>query len=76
MRFPTRKREPDHQVSDPQASDVRRNDPYFEHGVSGDLASYPTFSTAVATLEQRDKLIIAVLDRLGRATQNMLVFAE
>jgi DNA invertase Pin-like site-specific DNA recombinase len=55
---------------------VRRDDLYVDHGVSGGRASRPQFDKAVAALEEGDTLVITTLDRLGRSTQNMLVFAE
>jgi DNA invertase Pin-like site-specific DNA recombinase len=49
---------------------------YVDSGVSGGRTSRPQFDKAVASLEKGDTLVITTLDRLGRSTQNMLVFAE
>ncbi|GEO96411.1 recombinase family protein [Kocuria turfanensis] len=63
-------------MSDLLGAGVRRDDLYVDHGVSGRRASRPQFDKAVAALEPCDTLVITTLDRLGRSTQNMLVFAE
>ncbi|PLC12824.1 resolvase [Kocuria flava] len=75
-RVSTRQQDADRQVSDLLAAGVRRDDIYVDSGVSGGRASRPAFDRAVAALESGDTLVITTLDRLGRSTQNMLVFAE
>ena len=75
-RVSTRQQDADRQVSDLLAAGVRRDDVYTDHGVSGGRASRPAFDKAVAALEEGDTLVITTMDRLGRSTQNMLVFAE
>jgi DNA invertase Pin-like site-specific DNA recombinase len=44
--------------------------------VSGARASRPQFDRALAALVDGDTLVITILDRLGRSTQNMLAFAD
>ncbi len=75
-RVSTRQQDADRQVSDLLNAGVRRDDVYVDSGVSGSRASRPAFDRAVAALEEGDTLVITTLDRLGRSTQNMLVFAE
>lgn len=75
-RVSTKQQETDRQVADLVAAGVRRDDLYVDRGVSGARASRPEFDRAIEALEDSDTLVIATLDRLGRSTQNMLVFAE
>lgn len=75
-RVSTRQQDADRQVSDLLNAGVRRDDVYVDSGVSGSRASRPQFDHAVVALEEGDTLVITTLDRLGRSTQNMLVFAE
>lgn len=75
-RVSTRQQDVDRQIEDLLAAGVRRDDIYVDRGVSGARASRPEFDRAVAALEDGDTLVITTLDRLGRSTQNMLVFAE
>jgi DNA invertase Pin-like site-specific DNA recombinase len=58
------------------AAGVRRNDLYFDRGVSGARASRPSFDKAIDAIHPGDTLVITTLDRLGRSTQNMLAFSE
>jgi DNA invertase Pin-like site-specific DNA recombinase len=60
----------------PPRAGVRRDDLYIDRGASGARASRPKFDKAVTALENGDTLVITILDRLGRSTQNMLAFAE
>ncbi|WP_298585854.1 recombinase family protein [uncultured Kocuria sp.] len=75
-RVSTRQQDANRQVSDLLHAGVRRDDLYVDSGVSGGRASRPKFAKAVAALEEGDTLVITTLDRLGRSTQNMLVFAK
>ena len=74
-RVSTRQQNADRQIADLLGADVRRDDLYVDHGVSGGRASRPQFDRAVVALEEGDTLVITTLDRLGRSTQNMLSFA-
>ena len=76
-RVSTRQQSADRQQIDILAVGVRRDDLYFDHGISGaQQASRPYFASALDALEDGDTLVITTLDRLGRSTQNMLAFAE
>ncbi|WP_382309829.1 recombinase family protein [Herbiconiux sp. UC225_62] len=75
-RVSTKQQNTDRQIADLIAAGARRDDLYIDKGVSGARASRPEFDKAINALEAGDTLVIATLDRLGRSTQNMLVFAE
>lgn len=75
-RVSTRQQSTDRQQADLLAAGVRRDDLYVDHGVSGARASRPQFDRALDALHDGDTLVITTLDRLGRSTQNMLVFAD
>lgn len=75
-RVSTKQQDTDRQLVDLVAAGVRRDDLYVDRGVSGARASRPEFDRALEALEDGDTLVITTLDRLGRSTQNMLVFAE
>jgi len=75
-RVSTKQQSTDRQQADLLTSGVRRDDLYVDHGVSGARASRPQFDAALEALIEGDTLVITTLDRLGRSTQNMLVFAE
>ena len=75
-RVSTRQQSTDRQETDVLAAGVRRDDLYVDHGFSGARASRPRFDRALGALIEGDTLVITTLDRLGRSTQNMLVFAE
>ena len=66
----------DRQESDLLAAGVRRDDFCVDHRVSGARASRPQFDRALDALTAGDTLVITTRDRLGRSTQNVLVFAE
>lgn len=63
-------------MSDILEAGVRHDGHYVDHGVFGGRASHLQFGQAVAALEGGDGLVITTLERLGRSTQNMLIFAE
>ena len=75
-RVSTRQQSTDRQQADLLAAGVRRDDLYIDHGVSGARNSRPHFDRALDALIDGDTLVITTLDRLGRSTQNMLVFAD
>lgn len=75
-RVSTRHQSTDRQRADLLAADVRRDDLYIDHGVSGARAPRPHFDRALDALMEGDTLVITTLDRLGRSTQNMLAFAD
>ena len=75
-RVSTKQQATDRQEVDLLAAGVRRDDLYVDHGVSGARASRPEFDRALAAIQDGDTLVVTTLDRLGRSTQNMLVFAE
>ena len=75
-RVSTRGQQADRQIEDLVAAGVRRDDLYVDHGVSGAATSRPGFDQALAALQSGDTLVIATLDRLGRSTQSMLMFAQ
>jgi DNA invertase Pin-like site-specific DNA recombinase len=75
-RVSTKLQDTDRQEADLLAAGVRRDDLYVDLGVSGARASRPKFDQAITALHAGDTLVITTLDRLGRSTQNMLVFAE
>lgn len=74
-RVSTKAQDTDRQQQDLLGAGVRRDDLYFDHGVSGAKASRPALDKALAALQAGDTLVIATLDRLGRSTQNMLELA-
>jgi len=75
-RVSTRQQSTDRRQADLLAAGVRRDDLYVDHGVSGAQASRPRFDRALDALIDGDTLVVTTLDRLGRSTQNMLVFAD
>jgi len=75
-RVSTRQQDTDRQTTDLLTADVRRDDLYVDHGVSGTRASRPAFDGALRALHDGDTLVVTTLDRLGRSTQNMLALAE
>ena len=75
-RVSTKQQSTDRQETDLLDAGIRRDDLYVDHGVSGARASWPQFDRALGALIAGDTLVITTLDRLGRSTQNMLVFAD
>ncbi|TFB69028.1 recombinase family protein [Cryobacterium sp. Hz9] len=75
-RVSTRQQSTDRQEVDLLAGGIRRDDLYGDHGISGARTSRPYFDRALDALEAGDTLVITTLHRLGRSTQNMLVFAK
>ncbi|TFD90822.1 recombinase family protein [Cryobacterium lactosi] len=75
-RVSTRQQPTDRQEADLLAADIRRDDLYFDHGISGARASRPNFDRALDVPCDGDTLVITTLDRLGRSTQNMFAFAK
>jgi DNA invertase Pin-like site-specific DNA recombinase len=75
-RVSTKQQSTDRQEVDLLAAGIRRDDLYVDHGVSGARASRPELDRALGALHDGDTLVITTLDRLGRSTQNMLVFAD
>ncbi len=75
-RVSTKGQSADRQETDLLAAGVRRDDLYTDHGASGARASRPQLDAALNALHDGDTLVVTTLDRLGRSTQNMLVFAD
>ncbi len=75
-RVSTRAQDTDRQVADLLSADIRRDDLYVDHGVSGVHARRTGFGEALEALHQGDTLILMTLDRLGRSTSNMLSLAD
>lgn len=75
-RVSSRGQDSDRQQADLLAADVRRDDLYIDHGVSGARASRHEFDRALFALHEGDTLVITTLDRLGRSTVNMLALAD
>ncbi|WEO78308.1 recombinase family protein [Cryobacterium sp. SO2] len=74
-RISTRNGATDGQRAEILAAGVRRDDFYVDQGSSGARASRLQLELALTALERGDTFVIASLDRLGQATQNVLAFA-
>ncbi|MGX5359721.1 recombinase family protein [Kocuria sp. KH4] len=72
----TRQPEANRQANDLLGAGVRRDDVYVNYGVSEGRVFRSAFDKAVAALGEGGTLVITMLDRLGRSTQNMLAFVE
>ena len=75
-RVSTRHQDTDRQEVDLRAAGVRADDLYLDRGASGANASRPALDAALRALEPGDTFVVTTLDRLGRATGNMLTLAE
>nr|RZI36042.1 DNA-invertase hin [Cryobacterium sp. SO1] len=75
-RISTRQQDADGQQAELLSAGVRRDDLYVDQGSSGARAARPQLDVAVTALEPGDTFVIATLDRLGMATQNVLAFAQ
>lgn len=75
-RVSTRQQDTDRQEVDLLAADVRRDDLYIDHGISGARVKRPAFDQALEALHEGDTLVVTTLDRLGRSTQNLLALTE